>query len=351
MDTISKYNIYWEICRQLYQPFECAVTMKSGNSDVYNHAIPGGQYTNLQFQAFSLGLGEKFDQVKKMYMEANLALGDIIKVTPSSKIVGDLAQFMVQNELTRETLLERAEDLSFPKSVVQFMQGHIGQPPYGFPEPLRTKVLRGKPKVDGRPGADMPPVDFEALQKELEEKHGRKLRDVDAMSSAMFPKEFDNFEQFRQLYGPVDKLNTRVFLTGLETAEETNVEIEQGKTLVVQLLAEGKLSAAGEREVFFELNGQMRTMFVQDKEASKSIVVRPKAQPGVKGSIGAPMPGEILEVKVKEGDKVTPKQCLFVLSAMKMEMNIDAPMAGVVKKIHLPAGTKAAAGDLVVEIE
>lgn len=160
-----------------------------------------------------------------MYAEANEALGDIIKVTPSSKIVGDLAQFMVQNKLNKHTLLERAEDLSFPKSVVQFFEGQIGQPPYGFPEPLRTKVLRGKKKLDDRPGKDLPPLNFEKLQKELEEKHGRKLRDVDVMSSAMFPKEFDEFEHFRQTYGPVDKLNTRVFLNGLGTAEETDVSL------------------------------------------------------------------------------------------------------------------------------
>ncbi|KAI1719359.1 carbamoyl-phosphate synthase L chain, ATP binding domain-containing protein [Ditylenchus destructor] len=351
MDNISQYNGYWETARQLYQPFECAVTMKSGNADVYKHAIPGGQYTNLQFQAFSLGLGEKFDEVKRMYVEANLALGDIIKVTPSSKIVGDLAQFMVQNNLTRETLLERAEDLSFPKSVVEFMQGYIGQPPYGFPEPLRTKILRGKAKIDGRPGADMKSLDLNKLKTDLEEKHGRQLRDVDVMSSAMFPREFDEFEQFRQQYGPVDKLNTKVFLSGLDTAEETSVEIEKGKTLQIQLMAEGKLNSKAEREVFFELNGQMRSMFVLDKEASKGVVVRPKAVPGNRGSIGAPMPGDILEVKVKEGDQVTPKTTLFVLSAMKMEMSIDTPIAGTVKKIHLPAGSKASAGDLVIEIE
>ncbi|RCN40708.1 putative pyruvate carboxylase [Ancylostoma caninum] len=369
LDEVSKYSAYWESARQLYAPFECAVTMKSGNADVYKHEIPGGQYTNLQFQAFSLGLGSQFDEVKRMYREANLALGDIIKVTPSSKIVGDLAQFMVQNNLTRETLVDRADDLSFPKSVVDYMQvrdklklvnvegetvsiqGNIGQPPYGFPEPLRTKVLRGKPKAKGRAGESMPPLDLDKLKTELEEKHGRKLREEDVMSYAMFPSVFDEFERFRQMYGPVDKLPTRIFLTGLDIAEEVDVEIEKGKTLALQLLAEGKLNSKGEREVFFYLNGQMRSLFIQDKEASKEIVTRAKALPGVRGSIGAPMPGEILELKVKEGDKVVPKQPLFVLSAMKMEMVIDTPIAGTVKQIHLQKGTKCQAGDLVVEIE
>ncbi|EPB66272.1 carboxylase domain protein [Ancylostoma ceylanicum] len=191
------------------------------------------------------------------------------RVTPSSKIVGDLAQFMVQNNLTRETLVDRADDLSFPKSVVDYMQGNIGQPPYGFPEPLRTKVLRGKPKAKGRAGEDMAPLDLDKLKTDLEEKHGRKLREEDVMSYAMFPSVFDEFERFRQMYGPVDKLPTRIFLTGLDIAEEVDVEIEKGKTLALQLLAEGKLNSKGEREVFFYLNGQMRSLFIQDKEASK----------------------------------------------------------------------------------
>lgn len=176
-----------------------------------------------QFQAHSLGLGERFDEIKESYSQANEALGDIIKVTPSSKVVGDLAQFMVQNKLNKETLIERAEELSFPKSVVDFFEGQIGQPPYGFPEPLRTRVLRGRKSLSGRPGEQISPLDLDARKKALEEKHGRELRDVDVMSSCMFPREFDQFEQFRQQYGPVDKLNTKAFLTGLEDGETTEV--------------------------------------------------------------------------------------------------------------------------------
>jgi len=176
------------------------------------------------------------------------------------------------------------------------------------------------------------PLDFDKHKLGLEEKHGRPLRDVDVMSSIMFPKEFDDFERFRQLHGPVDKLETRIFLSGLKIAEETSVEIERGKMLVIQLLAQGELNEKGEREVYFELNGQIRSMVIVDAEASKSIVNRPRAVPGIKGSVGAPMPGEILEIKVKEGEEVRQKQTLFVLSAMKMEMNVDAPISGQVKK-------------------
>uniref|UniRef100_A0AAF5CQG3 Pyruvate carboxylase n=1 Tax=Strongyloides stercoralis TaxID=6248 RepID=A0AAF5CQG3_STRER len=351
MDIISKYNAYWESTRQLYAPFECTKTMKSGNSDVYKHGIPGGQYTNLQFQSFSLGLGDKFEEVKKKYAEANEVLGDIIKVTPSSKMVGDLAQFMTQNNLTKETVIEEADELSFPMSVVEFFQGKLGEPPYGFPEPLRTKVLRGREKYTGPPSNYSKPVDLDELKNDLERKHGRKLRDVDVLSSCMFPKEFDDFEKFRQLYGPVDKLPTKVFLTGLDVAEEVNVDLEKGKTLSVKYLANGHLNDVGEREVFFEMNGQARTVFVKDQEASKNIITRAKAVPGMKGSVGSPMPGEILEIKVKEGDVVSAKSPLFVLSAMKMEMVIDAPIGGTVKKIYLVKGEKVNGGDLVIDIE
>uniref|UniRef100_A0A7E4VIE7 Pyruvate carboxylase n=1 Tax=Panagrellus redivivus TaxID=6233 RepID=A0A7E4VIE7_PANRE len=349
--AISKYNNYWELARQLYAPFECTTTMKSGNADVYTHQIPGGQYTNLQFQAYSLGLGHKFDEIKKAYAEANEACGDLVKVTPSSKVVGDLAQFMVQNKLDKNSLVERAEELSFPKSVIEFFEGQLGQPPYGFPEPLRSRVLRGRKGLSERPGASAPALDFDKLKKDLEEKHGHPLRDVDVMSSAMFPAEFDEFESFREMYGPISALPTRVFLTGMEVADETQIDIEKGKTLAIRQLAFGKLNEKGEREIFFELNGQMRSIFVQDREAGKDVVKRARANPLDKGSIGAPMPGEILEICVKVGDKVEPKQKLFVLSAMKMETVVEAPVAGKVTNIHVVKKEKVEGGDLVIEIE
>ncbi|PIK38442.1 carboxylase:pyruvate/acetyl-coa/propionyl-coa [Apostichopus japonicus] len=175
--------------------------MKSGNADIYRNEIPGGQYTNLQFQSFSLGLGSQFEEVKKAYVEANQLLGDIIKVTPSSKVVGDLAQFMVQNKLNAQQVEERADELSFPKSVVEFFQGFIGQPYGGFPEPLRSKVVKQLPAIDGRPGETLPPLDFDALSTELTEKHGTFISDVDVMSSALYPKVFDDFANFRKEYG------------------------------------------------------------------------------------------------------------------------------------------------------
>jgi len=351
LDSVNKYSSYWEQARQLYGPFECTATMKSGNSDIYLNEIPGGQYTNLQFQAFSLGLADQFEEVKQAYREANLLLGDIIKVTPSSKIVGDLAQFMVQNKLNAQAVKDRAEELSFPSSVIEYMQGYIGEPPGGFPEPLRTKILKDAPTLSGRPGASMPPLDLVAYKAELKEMYGDHISDKDVISSALYPKVFADFEERRQLFGPVDKLDTKTFLIGPEIAQELSVEIERGKTLSIKTLACGDLNKLGEREVFFELNGQLRSVLVKDNEAMKEIHFHPKALKGVRGSIGAPMPGEIIAIRVGEGDRVEKGDPLATMSAMKMEMVVTAPISGVVKTVHVEKGTKLAGEDLIMEIE
>lgn len=268
--NISDYSAYWEQTRTLYGPFECATTMKSGNADVYMNEIPGGQYTNLQFQAFSLGLGDFFEDVKKAYAEANMLLGDIIKVTPSSKVVGDLAQFMVQNKLTAAQVVEQAEELSFPKSVVEFLQGAIGIPYGGFPEPFRSRVLKDMPRIEGRPGASLEQLDFKKLKAEIQEDFP-KATDRDVMSAALYPAVTRDYLNFRTEYGPVDKLDTRIFLTGPKVGEEFEVTIEKGKTLGIKTLAIAEdLTANGEKEVFFELNGQLRTVLIRDKEATKA---------------------------------------------------------------------------------
>ncbi|KAF5397880.1 Pyruvate carboxylase a [Paragonimus heterotremus] len=351
LEDVSRYSAYWEQARRLYGPFECTVTMRSGNADVYENQIPGGQYTNLQFQAFSLGLGEQFEQVKKKYVEANQLLGNVVKVTPSSKIVGDLAQFMTQNHLTPEQVVEKAEELSFPASVVEFFKGEIGLPYGGFPEPLRTKVLRGKDSLNERPGASLAPLDFDGLARDLKAKFGRDFDERDVMSSAMYPKVFDDFEHFRSLYGPVDKLPTRVFLTGPDISELVKVELEPGKTIYIKMLSVSESIGDGRREVFFEMNGQLRSLLVVDKEASKTLHSHPKAQKDVKGSVGSPMPGDLVSVDVREGDTVTKGQKLATLSAMKMEMAITAPIAGRVKKVHVTKGLKVLGEDLLFDIE
>ena len=354
LEKVTEYSSYWEQTRNLYAPFECTVTMKSGNADVYSNEIPGGQYTNLQFQAFSLGLASEFEQIKKTFAEANLLLGDIVKVTPSSKMVGDLAQFMVQNHLTVKDVEERADELSFPQSVVEFMQGYLGQPTGGFPEPLRTKVLKGLPRIDGRPGENLEPVDFEAVKAELEEKWDfvEEVTDQDVINYVLYPKVTETFKTNFKNYGPVDRLSTRQFFVGPKIGEEMQVEIEHGKMLTIKLLSVGKLDEnIGEREVFFELNGQLRSIMIKDKKAQETMSHHPQARAGVKGSIGAPMPGTLLEIKVKPGQKVSKNEALAVLSAMKMEVVVSSPVEGVVKSVDAAKGQTLKGNDLILEIE
>ncbi|XP_054151115.1 pyruvate carboxylase, mitochondrial [Melozone crissalis] len=351
LQRVFEYSEYWEAARGLYAAFDCTATMKSGNADVYENEIPGGQYTNLHFQAHAMGLGHKFKEVKKAYTEANKLLGDLIKVTPTSKVVGDLAQFMVQNALSREEVEARADELSFPLSVVEFLQGHIGVPPGGFPEPFRSKVLKDLPRVEGRPGASLPPLDFEALGRELGARLGAPPSPEELLSAALYPKVFEEFHSFRSTFGPVACLGTRLFLEGPTVAEEFEVELERGKTLHIKALALGDLNAAGQREVFFELNGQLRSILVRDTQALKEMHVHPKAEKGAKGQVGAPMPGEVVEVRVKEGTTVAKGDPLCVLSAMKMETVVTAPVGGKVTKVHVRPGLSLEGEDLIAVIE
>ncbi|CAF0803014.1 unnamed protein product [Rotaria sordida] len=353
LDKVNEYSAFWEQTRLLYAPFECTTTMKSGNADVYKNEIPGGQYTNLQFQAFSLGLGSQFESVKRSYIEANQLLGDIIKVTPSSKVVGDLAQFMVQNNLTAKDVHERAEELSFPSSVVEFMQGQLGQPHGGFPEPLRTQMLKGKKKIDDRPGANAKSLDFDKIEEELKKKFGEDvIRKCDVMSYVMFPKVLEEYIDFKKQYGPVTLYPTRIFFVGPNLNEAMDVELEHGKVLHIVVLAISDLMVAtGEREVFFQVNGQLRSMKVKDKAAIKDQKVHPKVDKSMKNQIGAPMPGQVLDIKIKEGDSIKKGDTLVVLSAMKMETVVKSTVDGKVKKVHVKAGQQVNGDDLLVELE
>ncbi|KAG9339023.1 hypothetical protein JZ751_024426 [Albula glossodonta] len=412
LEKVFDYSEYWEVTRGLYAPFDCTATMKSGNADVYENEIPGGQYTNLHFQAHSMGLGnnrpetpEEGQELKALkdggeggvrrghppvsisglhwahgasvavcagsfaiapsvaldgeaascfqLIELFLTPPNRIRaplVTPSSKIVGDLAQFMVQNSLTRAEVEERADELSFPLSVVEFLQGHIGIPHGGFPEPFRSKVLKNLPRVEGRPGASLPPMDFEALDKQLRQAHGEDITPEDVMSAAMYPKVFQEFKEFTTTFGPVDCLNTRLFLDGPKIAEEFEVELERGKTLHIKALALGDLNKAGQREVFFELNGQLRSVLVRDTVAMKEMHFHPKALKDVRGQVGAPMPGKVVEVRVKEGQQVEKGQPLCVLSAMKMETVVNSPLSGTVAKIYVTPDASLEGDDLILEI-
>jgi len=348
--ALEALNGYWEVARGLYAPFESG--LKSGSADVYVHEMPGGQYTNLRFQASALGLASRWGAIKKAYAGANRVLGDLIKVTPSSKVVGDLAQFMVQNDLDEEAVVARSATLSLPSSVVGYLRGEIGRPHGGFPEPLRTRVLKGTPPIEGRPGASMAPLDLAALRKKLVEKWGTELRDleVDVLSAALYPKVFDEFMTFRREYSDASVLPTLLFLAPLEQGEEASFDIEKGKTLVVKLTAVGDVGEDGKRDVWFELNGQPRMLRVTDKKATKVEVTRERAEDRP-GHIGAPMPGAVVDVRVKAGEAVAANRPLVVLSAMKMETVVSAPAAGVVKRVVVKIGDSVAARDLLVELE
>jgi len=357
LEEIQRLNTYWEQTRALYSPYESGI--KAGSADVYIHEMPGGQYTNLKFQAFANGLGEEWDNIKQSYATANKILGDIVKVTPSSKVVGDLAQFLVANKLNEKSLLDQADSLSFPTSVVEYFQGYLGQPVGGFPEPLRTKVVRGKEIIEGRPGCTLPPVDFKALRKELQEKHRgrRNVSHKDALSSAMYPQVFDQYVIERDMMGPVSLLPTKAFLKGLEIDEEIEVKARRGSSASIKLKAVGELLPNGKREVFFEVNGIPRVVDILDLKVFENdnkkgmSAVRERADPLDLGSVGAPMAGKVVDILVKDGADIKAGEALVVISAMKMETTVSAPCAGKLKHIAIAKGDSCTAGDLLCAIE
>ena len=345
---LEAINAYWELARGLYAPFESG--LKSGSADVYVHEMPGGQYTNLRFQAAVLGLAARWTAIKRSYAAANQVLGDLIKVTPSSKVVGDLAQFMVQNDLDEQAVVAQAATLSFPSSVIGFLRGEIGRPPGGFPEPFRTRALRGQPPLPGRPGASLPPLDLDALRGKLEAEHGPELRDVDVLSAALYPQVFAEYMAFRAENSDVSVLPTPLFLAGLEPGQEASFDIELGKTLVVKLVAVGEVGSDGRREVFFELNGQPRTLRVADRAATTEEVTRERAT-DAPGQVGAPMPGAVVDMRCEPGQAVAAGAPLVVLSAMKMETVVAAPLAGKVTRLAVKKGEQVVPGDLLVVLE
>ncbi|KAJ9109170.1 hypothetical protein QFC21_000499 [Naganishia friedmannii] len=347
-EDIQALNMYWSQIRLLYQCFEANV--RASDSGVFDHEMPGGQYTNLQFQASQLGLGSMWTEIKKKYIEANQLCGDIIKVTPSSKVVGDFAQFMVANNLNKDEVLEKADSLDFPESVVEFFQGYLGEPYGGFPEPLRTKIIRDRKRITGRPGLTMKPLEFKKIKAELREKFGKNITDCDVASYYMYPKVFEEFRGFTDKFGDLSVLPTRFFLGKPKINEEMSIEIEQGKMLIIKLLAIGTLDVKkGTRECFFEMNGEVRAVVIDDRDAAIEHVSREKATSDP-GSVGSPMAGVVIEVRVSEGSQVKAGDPLCVLSAMKMESVVSSPVSGKVKRVLVKETDSIAQGDLVVEI-
>lgn len=347
-DWVRELDGYWAQMRLLYSCFEA--DLKGPDPEVYQHEIPGGQLTNLIFQAQQLGLGEKWLLTKENYKIANNLLGDLVKVTPTSKVVGDLAQFMVSNKLTEQDVIKLAPELDFPDSVLDFMEGLMGTPYGGFPEPLRSNMLGNKrPKLDKRPGLFLKPVDFTAVREELASRYGNTITECDVASYIMYPKVYEEYRKIVDKYSDLSVLPTRYFLKALDIGEEMVVDIEQGKTLIIKLLAIGEISKkTGTREVFFELNGEMRSVTVDDKTISIENTARPKAtQPN---DVGAPMAGVVIETRVSKGTEVKKGDPIAVLSAMKMEMIISSPVSGFVGEVLVKEGDSVDSGDLITSV-
>ncbi|OAL06600.1 pyruvate carboxylase [Phaeosphaeriaceae sp. SRC1lsM3a] len=345
---IRNLDAYWAQLRLLYSPFEAGLT--GPDPEVYEHEIPGGQLTNLIFQASQQGLGEQWAQTKKAYEQANDLLGDIVKVTPTSKVVGDLAQFMVSNKLSYDDVLSKAEQLDFPSSVLEFFEGLMGQPYGGFPEPLRSQALRERRKMDKRPGLYLDPIDIAKVKADLKSKWG-DATECDVASSIMYPKVFEDYKKWTSKYGDLSVLPTRYFLSRPEIGEEFHVELEKGKVLILKLLAIGPLSEqTGLREVFYEMNGETRTVTVEDQHAAIENVSRPKADPTDSSQVGSPMSGVLVEVRVHDGSEVKKGDPVAILSAMKMEMVISAPHSGKVSNLSVREGDSVDSGDLVCKL-
>ncbi|MHA1559334.1 MAG: pyruvate carboxylase subunit B, partial [Alphaproteobacteria bacterium] len=345
-DRIRQISFYWEAVRGQYAAFES--DLKSGASEVYLHEMPGGQYTNLREQARSLGLSSRWHQIANAYHAANELFGDIVKVTPSSKVVGDLALMMVSQDLTPEDVADPKVEIAFPQSVVEMIRGDLGQPPGGWPKDLQDKVLKGEEPIRVRPGSLLPAADLDAERKEAEEAVGREIADNEFASYLMYPKVFADFAGAISTYGPVSYLPTPVFFYGMVSGDEISIDFEPGRTIVVRLQVVGDVDEEGQARVFFELNGQPRMVRVPDRDASAKIPVRRKASENEPGHVAAPMPGVVATIAVKEGQAVKAGDPLFTIEAMKMETSQHAAIDGVVEEVLVQPGGAVEAKDLVI---
>jgi len=352
-EKLAEYSNYWETVRSYYYSFESG--LKSGSGEVYNHEIPGGQYSNLKGQAIALGLEDKFPEVTKMYGEVNQLFGDIVKVTPSSKVVGDMAQYMISNSLTVQDVLERGEDISFPESVKSFFRGELGQPFGGFPERLQRIVLKDEQPFTERPNAHLEPVDFDteftSFKRKFKKGMGRELKITDFLSYKLYPKVFTDAYNKHVKYGNVMNIPTKNFFYGMEVGEEIMVELDRGKNILVSLMLKGAPDEAGNVSIFFKVNGQLRNVVVKDTAIKVTKVENVKASTSNEKEIGAPLQGLLSNVLVKKGQEVKKNQPLFIIEAMKMETSVTATENGVVDKIVLNAGALVNSDDLVLVLK
>jgi pyruvate carboxylase len=350
-DALDDLSQYWAGVRELYYPFEEG--LKAPGPDVYQHEMPGGQYTNLRQQAKNLGLERRWPEVCAAYAAANQLVGDIVKVTPSSKVVGDLALFLVTNNLTADDVLEARGPLAFPRSVVEMMQGFLGEPEGGWPKRFQDVVLKSArvEAIVGRPGASMPSADFAGAAREIQAKTRREPRAEEMLSYLLYPQVYLDFQKHWQQFGDTSTIPTANFFYGLQPGEETSIEIERGKTLFVKYLTTGEVREDGTRTVFFELNGQPRAVSVADRTVTTTLKRHPKADPENRNHLAAPMPGKVSSVAVRAGQAVKAGERLLSIEAMKMETAIYSPHDATVAEVHVETGAVVEARDLLAVLK
>ncbi len=353
LDEVQEIADYWGDIRPIYNQFES--DLKSGTAEVYKYEIPGGQYSNLKPQVESFGLGHKFKEVKEMYKSVNEMLGDIVKVTPSSKLVGDLAIFMVRNDLTPENIIEKGKGMAFPDSTIAYFEGMMGQPVGGFPKELQSLVLKDKTPIINRPGELLEPADFEAIKKHLHEKFNLQATMQNILSYALYPKVFEEFLEFKQSHGDLSRMSSSVFFDGISQGEVCEVEVEEGKTFIIKLVNIGKVNKEGYRKIYFEVNGNQREITILDKQYHKTYDVEIgttlMADLNNKKDIGASIPGTVAQILVKAGDNVKAGQSLIIIEAMKMETQLAAAVSGKVANITVQEGQQVKNGELLMQLE
>jgi len=350
VDTLNECSDYWETVRTYYLPFDSGP--KAGSARLYQHEIPGGQYTNLREQAAAMGLGHRWREVEKMYAEVNQLFGDIVKVTPSSKVVGDMTLFLMAKEMQPADVfkLDEKHDVSFPNSVVEMFSGVLGVPPGGWPRKLQKIILRGQAPLRGRPSTNLEPVKWTEEHQSLEKKLGHPVRRDGLLSYLLYSDVFTKYDKFRQTYSDVSVLPTPAFFYGLKSGEEITVEIESGKSLIIKFLTISEPHPDGTRTLFFELNGQPREVNIRDRALRVVERAHPKADPADPGQVAAPTAGVISGIAVQSNHAVERGAKLLTLEAMKMQSNIYAPISGRVMKILVTSGQHVEAKDLLVMI-
>ncbi|PWJ40236.1 pyruvate carboxylase [Sediminitomix flava] len=349
LKKLNDFSNYWEDLREYYYPFESG--LKAGTAEVYNHEIPGGQYSNLRPQARALGLDDKFELVKENYAAANELFGDIVKVTPSSKVVGDMALFMTSNDLNAEDVVKRGSKLSFPESVKSLFRGELGQVHGGFPKELQKAILGDEKPFTGRPNEHLEPVDFEQEFEEFKQKYDKYCTFLDFLSYKLYPKVYDNFKKHLEVYGNVSRIPTKAFFYGMKIGEEISISLRKGKEILVTLLYVSEPTEDGFREVTFSLNGKTRTLMVKDHSLVIESSSNQKANSDILEEVGSPLQGRIAAVLVKKGQEVKENDALFVIEAMKMESTISAPKDGTVGSIYLDKGALVEQDDLVIRLD